>query len=76
MHPAGNELTEQGDVIVGDMAIRDTAGTSVTDMMRGEQVVVVGGYQGSIGGSTISGAPAAWQLERHVEIDEIIGGYP
>ena len=75
---AGSGHTElQGSprtVSVAPPAVGDTAATTIADMMRREQVFIVGFQKRTIGGGRFPTTPAVRQLKLRIEIDEIITG--
>src|SRR5450830_1821219 len=70
----GDEATEQRNVVVRNMAVSDTTGLAVTDVMLGKQIVFVRFKVGAIGGGGFSRPPLLRQLKLGIQIDQISRG--
>ncbi len=49
VYATGDEMREQGDIVIGNMTVGNPAAAPVAHMMSGEQVLLVGIQQTAIG---------------------------
>jgi hypothetical protein len=70
------KLVEVSDIVGADMTVRNGAGATVANMVRGLDVVLVGGEERAVGSDLVGRSPVGGQLKFRILIQNVRAGGP
>ncbi|SAL81664.1 hypothetical protein AWB67_05902 [Caballeronia terrestris] len=70
-HTPGGMMPEYGDIVVGNVPVRNRAHFPVTKVIAGQQIVVVEVVLRAVGRDRLAVAPVLWQIKSQIEFNQL-----